>query len=107
MANKGFLIITDISGCTEYLTKLNLEAGFLGYDYGEQTDTGGRVQEGSGFHCAHGVQDGTRVGIYLTAPRENSSDEVCQMLQIAMNEGYAGLRSYIEKDINSGKITAN
>jgi hypothetical protein len=52
------------------------------------------------------LQNGTRVGIYLTAPRENSSDEIRQMLQAAMNEGYAGLRSYIEKDIHSGKITA-
>lgn len=126
----------------EYLTKPDLEAGFLGYDYAERTDVGGRVQEGSGFHCAHGdlqiyskildwkpfeyytmeqsalglsyistrrlipIQDGTRVGIYLTAPRENSSDEVRQMLQTAMNEGYAGLRSFIEKDLNRGKITA-
>src|SRR6266496_791356 len=39
----------------EYLTKPDLEAGFLHYDYGERTDAaGGRVQEGSGFHCAHG-----------------------------------------------------
>jgi hypothetical protein len=27
------------------------------------------------------------------------------MLQAAMNEGYAGLRSFIEQDIASGKIT--
>jgi uncharacterized protein YndB with AHSA1/START domain len=124
----------------EYLTKPDLEAGFLGYDYAERKEAGGRVQEGSGFHCAHGdlhihskildwkpfeyytmehgdglsyistrrltpLPNGTRVGIYLTAPRENSSSEVRQMLQTAVNEGYAGLRSYIEKDINSGRIT--
>jgi hypothetical protein len=128
----------------EYLTKPDLEAGFLGYDYGERTDTeGGRVQEGSGFHCAHGdlhvyskildwkpfeyytmeqsalgisyrstrrlipLENATRVGIYLTVPRETSSEEVRQMLQSAMEGGYAGLQSYIEDDIISGKITAN
>ena len=126
----------------EYLTKPDLEAGFLGYDYGERTDPGGRVQEGSGFHCAHGdlhvyskvldwkpfeyytmeqsalglsyvstrrlipLENGTRVGIYLSVPRETSSEQVRQMLQGAMDAGYAGLRSYIEKDVASGKITA-
>ena len=128
----------------EYLTKPDLEAGFLGYDYGERTDEkGGRVREGSGFHCAHGdlhvyskildwkpfeyytmeqsavgityistrrlipLENGTRVGIYLTMPRETSSDEVRQMLQSAMDEGYAGLKSFIEQHVTSGKITAN
>ncbi|HLO28973.1 MAG TPA: DUF2652 domain-containing protein [Anaerolineales bacterium] len=128
----------------EYLTKPDLEAGFLRYDYGERTDTlGGRVREGSGFHCAHGdlhvyskildwrpfeyytmeqsavgisyistrrltpLGNGTRLGIYLTMPPENSSEEVRQMLQSAMDEGYAGLRFYIERDITSGKITTN
>ncbi len=126
----------------EYLTKPDLEAGFLHYDYGERTDAeGGRVQEGSGFHCAHGdlhvyskildwkpfeyytmqqsvmglsylstrrltpIENGTRVGIYLTMPPENSSDEVRQLLQSAMDEGYAGLESYIEKDVTKGKVT--
>jgi hypothetical protein len=99
------------------------------------------VQEGSGFHCAHGnlhvhskiidwkpfeyytmeqsalgisyistrrltpLEHGTRVGVFLTKPRENSSMEVRQMLQSAMDHGYAGLRSFIEQDIASGKIT--
>lgn len=127
----------------EYLTKPDLEAGFLQYDYGERIDDlGGRVREGSGFHCAHGdlhvyskildwkpfeyytmeqsalglsytstrrlipLENGTRVGIYLTMPGENSSDEVRQLLQAAMEAGYAGLQSYIERDINSGKVTA-
>jgi hypothetical protein len=128
----------------EYLTKPDLEAGFLRYDYAERTDgLGGRVQEGSGFHCAHGdlhiyskildwkpfeyytleqsalgltyistrrlipLEKGTRVGIYLTMPRENSSDEVRQMLQSAIDNGYAGLQPFIEHDITSGKITTN
>ena len=128
----------------EYLTKPDLEAGFLGYDYGERTDKGGgRVQEGSGFHCAHGdlhvyskildwkpfeyytmeqsalglnyistrrlipLENGTRVGIYLTAPRETSSEEIRQMLQSAMDAGYAGLQSFIEKDLISGRVTAS
>ena len=52
------------------------------------------------------LENGTRVGIYLTRPKENSSDEVRQMLQTAMDAGYAGLRSFIENDINSGKVTA-
>ena len=126
----------------EYLTKPDLEAGFLRYDYGERTDIeSGRVQEGSGFHCAHGdlhvyskildwkpfeyytmeqsamgltytstrrltpVENGTRVSIYLSRPLENSSDEVRQLLQSAMDNGYAELRSYIERDVASGKIT--
>jgi len=33
---------------------------------------------------------GTHVGIYLTMPRETSSEEVRQMLQSAMDAGYAG-----------------
>jgi hypothetical protein len=128
----------------EYLTKPDLEAGFLGYDYAERIDTlGGRVREDAGFHCAHGdlhvyskvldwkpfeyytlqqsalgisyictrrltpIENGTRLGVYLTKPLENSSDEVRQMLQSAMDNGYAGLRPFIEHDITSGKITAN
>jgi hypothetical protein len=39
----------------EYLTKPDLEAGFMRYDYAERTDPlGGRVRENAGFHCAHG-----------------------------------------------------
>jgi hypothetical protein len=128
----------------EYLTKPDLEAGFLGYDYAERIDTlGGRVREDAGFHCAHGnlhiyskildwkpfeyytlqqsalgisymctrrltpLENGTRLGVYLTKPPENSSDEVRQMLQSAMENGYAGLQSYIEHDITSGKITVS
>jgi hypothetical protein len=128
----------------EYLTKPELEAGFLHYDFAERIDErGGRVGEGAGFHCAHGdlhihsrildwkpfeyytmeqsamglsyvstrrltpLADGTRVGIYLTAPRENSSDEIRQMLQAAMDAGYAGLQPFIEHDIERGKITVN
>jgi uncharacterized protein DUF2652 len=108
----------------EYLTKPDLEPGFLGFDYGERIDeNGGRVRESSGFHCAHGdlhvyskildwkpfeyytmeqsgmgltyvstrrlmpLENGTRVGIYLTEPIENASDEVRQMLQSAMDAG--------------------
>src|SRR5215208_4232268 len=128
----------------EYLTKPELEAGFLRYDYGERTDTlSGRVREGSGFHCAHGdlhvyskildwrpfeyytmqqsalgisylctrrlipIDTGTQLGIYLTKPRETSVDEVRQLLQSAMNQGYAGLRSYIERDLTQGRVTAD
>jgi hypothetical protein len=49
----------------------------------------------------------TRVGVYLTMPREASRDEIRHMLQSAMDAGYAGLQSYIEQDIISGKITAS
>ena len=126
----------------EFLTKPDLEAGFLGYDYAERIDTlGGRVGEGTGLHCAHGdlhvyskildwkpfeyytmeqsvmglsyvstrrlmpLENGTRVGIYLTRPRENSSDEIRQMLQSAMDAGYAGLQSSIEQEIAKGNVT--
>ncbi len=51
------------------------------------------------------IDNGTRLGIYLTMPLENSSDEVRQMLQSAMDNGYAGLQSYIEQDIASGRVT--
>jgi hypothetical protein len=50
-------------------------------------------------------ENGARVGIYLTKPRENSSEEVRKMLQSAMDAGYAGLQPFIEHDITSGKIT--
>jgi hypothetical protein len=53
------------------------------------------------------LENGTRVGIYLSMPQENSSDEVRQMLQSAMDNGYAGLRPHIEHDIAGGKITAS
>jgi uncharacterized protein YndB with AHSA1/START domain len=126
----------------EFLTKPDLEAGFLHYDYGERMDTeGGRVREGSGFHCAHGdlhvyskildwkpfeyytmeqsalgisyvstrrlspTESGTHVGIYLSEPRETSAEEVRQMLQSAMDQGYAGLESYIQQAISNGKVT--
>ena len=51
------------------------------------------------------LENGTRLGIYLTKPLENSSDEVRQMLQSAVDNGYAGLKSYIEQDIKNGKVT--
>jgi hypothetical protein len=128
----------------DFLTKPELEAGFLHYDYAERIDAqGGRVSEGSGFHCAHGdlhvhsrildwkpfeyytlaqsalgisyvstrrltpIESGTRVGIFLTMPPENSSDEVRQLLQGAMDQGYAGLEPFIEQHIQSGQITAS
>jgi hypothetical protein len=50
------------------------------------------------------LENGTHLGVYLTKPPENSSDEVRQMLQSAVDNGYAGLRSYIEKNINAGKV---
>ncbi|HSJ88694.1 MAG TPA: DUF2652 domain-containing protein [Anaerolineales bacterium] len=51
------------------------------------------------------IENATRLGVYLTMPLENSSYEVRQMLQSAMDNGYAGLQSYIEQDIASGKVT--
>lgn len=128
----------------EFLTKPELEAGFLGYDSAERADLlGGRVREGAGFHCAHGdlqvyskvldwkpfdyytmeqsalgisyictrrltpLEQGTHLGVYLTKPPENSGDEVKQMLQSAMDHGYAGLKSFIEQAIASGKVTTS
>jgi len=126
----------------EYLTKPDLEAGFLRYDYAERTDNlGGRVREDAGFHCAHGdlhvhskildwkpfdyytsdqtalglsyrqtrrlipTENGARLAIYLTKPAENASDEVKRTFQEAIDNGYAGLKSYIEQDIANGKVT--
>jgi uncharacterized protein DUF2652 len=51
------------------------------------------------------IENGTRVGIYLNRPKENSSDEVQHMLQSAMDDGYAGLMPYIEQDIINGNVT--
>jgi hypothetical protein len=53
------------------------------------------------------LENGTHLGVYLTKPPENSSDEVRQMLQSAMDQGYAGLLPSIEKNINAGKITVS
>ena len=127
----------------EYLTKPDLEAGFLKFDYGERTDNlGGRVREDAGFHCAHGdlhvhskildwkpfdyytmdqaalgltyratrrlasLENGTRLAVYLTMPPENNSDEVKRLFQESIDNGYAGLKSYIEQDIANGKVAA-
>jgi len=126
----------------EYLTKPDLEAGFLKLDYAERTDAlGGRVREDAGFHCAHGdvhfhnrildwkpfdyytmnqealgltyhqtrrlipIDNGTRFAIYLTKPAENPPDEIRRQMQEVVNNGFAGLKSYIEQDIASGKVT--
>lgn len=128
----------------EYLTNPVLEAGFMGYDYAERVDLlGGRVREGSGFHCAHGnldiysnildwkpfeyytmeqsaagisyvatrrltaLEHGTRLGVYLSMPPENSSNEVRQMLQAALDQAYVGLKPSIEQGIASGKVTVS
>jgi hypothetical protein len=126
----------------EYLTKPDLEAGFLGYDYAERVDLlGGRVREGAGFHCAHGslhihsrildwkpfeyytmeqsalglsyvstrrltpLEKSTQVGIYVSKTRENATEEVRQMLQTAMEAGYARLEAYIERDLAAGRVS--
>jgi len=126
----------------EFLTKPSLEAGFLGYDYAERTDSlGGRVREESSLHCAHGdlhvyskildwkpfeyytlrqsvlgltytatrrlipLESGTRVAIYLGKPEENSSQEIHEMLQGAMDQGYSGLQSFIEGELSKGELT--
>jgi len=52
------------------------------------------------------IENGTLVCMYVTAPEENSSNEVQQMLQTAIDEGYAGLKPCIEKDIANGKVIA-
>jgi uncharacterized protein YndB with AHSA1/START domain len=52
-------------------------------------------------------ENGTRVRIYLTTPIESASDEVRQMRQSAMDAGYAGLQSYIERDFASGKVSTS
>jgi hypothetical protein len=52
-------------------------------------------------------ESSTQVGLFLTKPPQNSSEEVRQLLQSAMENGFAGLKSYIEQDIKSEKITAS
>jgi hypothetical protein len=88
----------------EYLTTPNLEAGCFNFDYAERTDTlGGRVREDAGFHCAHGE---IHFPLYLTKPDENPPDEVRLQMQEAVNVGFAGIKSFIEQDVASGKATA-
>jgi len=126
----------------EFLTKPSLEAGFLGYDYAERIDNlGGRVQENSSLHCAHGdlhvyskildwkpfeyytlkqsvmgltytatrrlipLENATRVAVYLSKPEEGSSQEVHELLQGAMDDGYSGLQPFIEQELSKGEIT--
>jgi len=51
------------------------------------------------------IDDGTRFALYLTKPVENPPDEVRQQMQEAVNIGFAGIKTYIEKDVASGKVT--
>ena len=51
------------------------------------------------------TENGTRLAIYMTKPPENVSDEVRGLFQQSIDDGYEGLKSYIEQDIASGKIT--
>jgi hypothetical protein len=52
------------------------------------------------------IENGIFACIYLTAPEENSSDEVRQLLQAAIDDGYAGMKPCIEQGIANGKVTA-
>ena len=52
------------------------------------------------------LENGTCVAVYLSKPKENSSPEVHELLQGAMDQGYSGLKPYIEQDIANGNITA-
>ena len=144
MANKGYFIITDISGYTEYLTRSELDhaneilqalfdaqlkgvrhpfalSGFRGahsdlqvyskildwkpFDYYTMEQSVMRLNYRSTRRLTS-TENGTRVGIYLSQPKENSSNEVKLMLQSAMGDGYAGLKPYIEQDIINGNVTA-
>ena len=51
------------------------------------------------------IENGTRLAVYLTKPAENDSDEVRRAIQESMDNGYTGLKSYIEQEIASGKVT--
>jgi uncharacterized protein YndB with AHSA1/START domain len=51
------------------------------------------------------LQHGTRVGVYLSPPAENSDGEVRQMLQASIETGFNGLGPFIEKDIAKGTVT--
>jgi hypothetical protein len=53
------------------------------------------------------IENATRVGHYLSRPPKNSSEEVHQWLQSAMENSFTRLKSDIEQDISSGKITAS
>ena len=51
------------------------------------------------------LENGTRLAIYSTKPEENDSAEVKRLFQEAIDNGYAGLESYIAQDIADGKVT--
>ena len=51
------------------------------------------------------LENGTRIAIYLTKPAENDSEEIKGVFQQAVDDGYTGLKTYIERDIVNGKIT--
>jgi len=51
------------------------------------------------------IENGTRLAVYLTKPAENDSDEIKHIFQESIDNGYAGLKSYIEQDIASRKVT--
>ncbi len=51
------------------------------------------------------LENGTCVAIYLSKPLQGASEEIHQMLQMAMVAGFNGLGPFIEKDIANGKVT--
>lgn len=52
------------------------------------------------------IDNGTRFALYLTKPDENPPDEVREQMQAAVNQGFAGIKTYIEQDVASGKAIA-
>ncbi|MEW5938506.1 MAG: DUF2652 domain-containing protein [Chloroflexota bacterium] len=51
------------------------------------------------------INAGTRVGVYLSKPRESDAPEVKAMLQSAMDAGYDGLAPFIEQELAAGRVT--
>ncbi|RIK29926.1 MAG: hypothetical protein DCC56_11150 [Anaerolineae bacterium] len=53
------------------------------------------------------IDNGTRFALYISKPVENPPDEVRKQMQESVDYAFAGLKSYIEKDIANGKATAS
>jgi len=51
------------------------------------------------------IENGTRLAVYSTKPAENDAAEIKRMFQEAIDNGFAGLKSFIAQDIADGRVT--
>ncbi len=93
----------------EFLTKPELEAGFLHYDYALRTDDlGGRLREESQLHCAHGdmhvysrILDWKPFEYYTLEQNVLGLNYICTRRLIPAEDGKTRVGIYIGKPIES------